>query len=100
MVVLVCPGVGRRKIYGQRKRGINYTVKNPADFFDFPLPWEKKQEPTLWGGTSVVDGGKFANLAVYCWVQGRGIGKRGEKSVRIQLHCEKWQIRARNKYSP
>ena len=69
-------------------------------FPNLPLQWTKMQQSTLWGGTAVVDGGKFADLAVSSWLHGRGIGKRGEERVRIQLHCEKWQNPDRNKYSP
>jgi hypothetical protein len=100
MVVLVCRGVGRRRVYGQ-KRGASITLwKNPA-FSEFTFAVDKDAAiNSLGGGTAVVDGGKFADLAVSSWLHGRGIGKRGEERVRIQLHCEKWQNPDRNKYSP
>ena len=47
-------------------------------FPDLPLQWTKMQQSTIWGGTAVVDRGKFADLAVSSWLHGRGIGK-GER---------------------
>ena len=94
------PGGWEEEGIWSEEGSINYTMEKSRFFRIYLCSGQRCSNQLSGGGTAVVDGGKFADLAVSSWLHGRGIGKRGEERVRIQLHCEKWQNPDRNKYSP